>query len=267
VKVRAAAGRLQTLPPIVLRFQTDTPIYPLRISAISPGVVDIRVYCFRERIARIAGYEDRGAYALREDFRRLCPALSEEVADVPWHKLQISRITDTLVAQVMRRLDDRIHDQQPQGPQAFYPFVNLARTVGIAEALTASDAAVANWAEENLPYYMYAKPRPGELPDEHLAALRETGKRQGYPLRDRLLAYIGGHVAAAKRRAAGFGRPDWSGDLMAAQNATGLEGAVILLVRTCEPGDRQVRDLLEEVVRVVGSGNYWGTALRELDRK
>lgn len=26
VKVRAAAGRLQTLPPIVLRFQTDTPI-------------------------------------------------------------------------------------------------------------------------------------------------------------------------------------------------------------------------------------------------
>jgi hypothetical protein len=263
VKVTAAAGQLQTLPPIMLQFPTEVPIYPLRISAVSPGVVDVRVYFFRERTAQ-RPREEEDARAVREDFRKHCPALSEELPDVAWQKLRLSRITDTLVPEVMRRLDDRIHYKGARAAGAFYPVVSLARTVGIAEALVASDAAVAKWAEEKLSYYMYAKPRPGDLDKEHLAALRETGKRLGLPLRDKLLAYIGARVEAAKGRAQSFGRADWRGYLMSAENSPNLEAATILLVRTCAPDDHRVLTMLEETVRVAGSGTYWGDAIMDL---
>lgn len=267
IKVRAVAGRLQTLPPILLQFPTDMPIYPLRISAINPGLVDVLVYYLGARAELPAGYEDLGAYALRDDFRKLCPTLAGEVPDLPWHKLQLSRISDTLTSHVMRRLDDRIHRQTLQGPEAFYPLDSLAQTVGIAEALASSDAAVASWGEARLSYYLQAKPRPGEFPTEQLAALGQAGRRLGPALRDRLLACIGARVTAAKQRAASFRRADWSGYLMTAQDSTNLEGAVILLVRTCEPGDRQVQTALTEIVRATGAGTYWDYALRDLNQR
>jgi len=267
VKVRAAAARLQTLPPILLQFPTDVPIYPLRISAVHPGLVDVLVYYFGPRARLPAGYGDMSGYALRNDFRKLCPALSEEVPDLKWDKLQLARISETLTPQVMRRLDDRIHRQTLQGPEAFYPLVNLAQTVGIAEALASSDAAVASWAEAKLPYYVYAKGGPEGLPAEHLAALGEAGQRLGPALRDRLLAYLGARVTAAKQRAASFGHSDWPRHLMSAENNPQLESAVILLVRTCDPSDRQVQALLTELVRAVGAGTYWDHALKDLKQR
>jgi hypothetical protein len=202
VKVTTAAG-LQTLPPIVLQFPTEVPIYPLRISAVSPGVVDVRVYLFRGRAARRPREEEEGedAFAVREDFRKHCPALSEELPDMAWQKLS---------------------------------------------------------------YYMYAKPRSGDLDKEHLAALRETGKRLGLPLRDELLAYIGARVEAAKGRAQSFGRADWRGHLLNAENGPNLEAATVLLVRTCAPDDPQVLTTLEEIASVAGGGTYWGNALMDL---
>lgn len=267
IKVRAFAGRLQTLPPIRLQFPTDVPIYPLRISAINPGIVAVLVYYLGARAELPAGYGDLGAYALRDDFRKLCPALSDEVPGLPWHELQLSRISDTLPSHVMRRLDDRIHRQTPQGPEAFYPLASLSQTIGIAEALASSDPAVASWGEARLPYYLQAKPRPGEFPAEQLAALGQAGRRLGPTLRDRLLAYVNARVTAAKQRAASFRRADWSGYLMTAQDSMNLEGAVILLVRTCEPGDRQVQDVLTEIVRATGAGTYWDHAQQDLNKR
>lgn len=267
IKVRAVAGRLQTLPPILLQFPSDVPIYPLRISAINPGLVDVLVYYLGAKAELPPGYGDLGAYALRDDFQKLCPALVEEVPDLPWHMLQLSRISDTLTSHVMRRLDDRIHRQTFQGPEAFYPLDSLAQTVGIAEALASSDAAVSSWGEAKLSYYMQAKPRPGDFPAEQLAALGQAGQRLGPVLRDRLLAYISARVTAAKQHAASFRRADWSRYLMTAQDGTSLEGAVILLVRTCEPGDRQVHATLTEIVRATGAGTYWDYALRDLNQR
>jgi len=178
--------------------------------------------------------------------------------------MELGRLADSLVPQAMRRLDDRLHCEPEAGHAGFYPYVTIAKTIGIAEALLSHRAKEAAWAEENLHYYYYRKPRPGDLPPEHLTELRNLGRRLGTPLRDKLLAYIDTYVQAAKRRQEHFGRSEWVRYLGVVGGGPNLEGATILLVRTCDPEDTRVLATLEELAMAPGRNSYFVDALHDL---
>ncbi|MHC5037231.1 MAG: DUF2330 domain-containing protein [Planctomycetota bacterium] len=248
VKVRAETGRNVTLKPLRLDFRTQDPIYPLRISAATRGVMDIRVYAFLDRSIRGPGEEPSphgDTFRVEGAFLQKCPSLAKVRPGLSWTDLWITRLHDQLIPQVMRRLDDRIHILPAESAVRFYSHTCLAKTVGVAEALVSDRPAEARWAEENIYYYAHAKPRPGEFQKEHREALTRLGKAFGAGLRDRLIELI--------RR-----------DRTARNASLPCDGAIILLARTVDPADPVVIRFLEETEGVYKGGDGPINALMDM---
>jgi len=252
VKVRAETGRGVTLKPLRLTFEAERPVYPLRISSVNRGVTDIRLYLFQDANAqpkKTAGPHGR-TFAVRSDIRERCPRLVKAVPKANWEQFLLTRVTDTLVPQVMARLDDQIHHDRGANSVGFSPFITPARSVGIVEALMSEDPDERGWAEQNVAYY-YAKPRPGNVPGEQLAALAQVGRKLGEPLRDKLVSMIR-DVVSIKDTNRSRNRGPW------------CEGAMILLARTAAPSDPVVIRCLEEAATKPAHGNAAINALMDL---
>ena len=248
VKARAETGRDITLKPLRLDFQTEVPLYPLRISAASRGVTDIRVYLFRDTRITISPERQRSygaTFRVNSDMKKMCLQLTEAVRPCNWRQFELTRISDKLVPQVLSKLDDRIYRENAVPGVTFYPYVSLARTAGIAEALMSKNPAEARWAEENIHYYYYAKPRPGKLPAPHLAVLADIGRRFGKPLRDKLIAIIEGLLKSRRQ-------------------GSRCEGALVLLARTSLSADTVVIACLEKAAASQEHGNCAINALMDL---
>lgn len=257
IKVRAERGRDVTLKPLRLDFETRTPVYPLRITAVTRGVTDVRLYLLQLVPAHASLPESpyQPIFQVKDDITTRCPTLVKAVPQVDWRHLAITRIHETLVPQVMTRLDDRIHTQWVERPgrpgrtvplPSIYPaFVDRARIEGIAEALMSDDPHEAAWAEKNIFFYYYAKSSPGELPAAQLAALAEIGKRFGAALRDRLIAMV---AEGARSRG----------------HSVKCEGAMVLLARTASSADPAVIACLEKTAGTVWHGSAATNALRTL---
>ena len=199
VKVRAESGKNVTLKPLRLDFKTDKPVYPLRISALSRGVTDVRLYFFHPAAdpPEPAGYYLSQTFRVKKDIRKMCPTLIAAVPRADLGRLKLSRMSAKLVPQVMRRLDDLIHYDPGDKVRRLCRRFCLARDVGIAEALGSENREEAEWAEGEIGYYRFAKSyyhkkdwHSEDLPAEHLAALADIGKRHGTRLRDRLISII-----------------------------------------------------------------------------
>ena len=268
VKVRAEAGRRVTLKPLRLDFKADKPVYPLRISAANRGVTDVRVFLF-ERPAKLTRPKFNNRYSramwvgTKLDDR--CPKLAAAFPKTRWEGMVLVRITKTFVPQVMCRLDDRLH-APPRGTNKpaerfFHPRPCSAHVLGIAEAMLSDNVDEANWAAENLNRYYYVKPRPGDLPKEDLAALAKLGKRLGLPLRDKLLSKVKGIMRKEAAR-----RPDRRVPYLYGKDDVNVQGALILLTRTCDGEDEVVLKFIEaEAAKRGGRGTFWDSALRDLN--
>ncbi len=190
VKIHTDPTTVQSLPPLAIEFTTGRPIYPIRISALNSGTTDIRAYFFRKgpRVtrdrARRIDTQGEPRYTVRSDFASQCPTLAKELPEVNWERMELARVADVLVPQVMSKLDDRLHGA------SFYTKRTVAKTAGIAEALLSANRAEAEWAESNLSYYYKVKYRSGKIPEEQAEELRRVAKRLGTPLKTKLLAYI-----------------------------------------------------------------------------
>ncbi len=186
VRIRTKPGAIQTLPPLALDFETRYPVYPIRISALNSGTTDVRVYFYRRgrKLPRKRKREGAAAYMVRDDIYSLCPTLTQELPEVDWTRMELSRVTDVLIPQIMSKLDDRF-----QG-NSFYYQRALAKTTGIAEALLSQNSEESAWAKENLRYYDDLKYRKGDIPIEHRDEIKRLAVDLGPALRDKLQSII-----------------------------------------------------------------------------
>ena len=190
VKIHTDPTTVQSLPPLAIEFTTGRPIYPIRISALNSGATDIRAYFFRKgpRVtrdrAKRKGTQGEPMYTVRSDFSSQCPTLAKELPEINWEHMELARVADVLVPQVMSKLDDRLHGA------SFYTKRTVAKTVGIAEALLSANKAEVEWAERNLGYYYKVKYRSGQMPEEHAEELKRVATRLGAPLITKLQSYM-----------------------------------------------------------------------------
>jgi hypothetical protein len=186
VQIHTIPGAIQTLPPLVLDFETRYPVYPIRISALNSGTTDVRIYFYRpgRELPRRRKREGTAAYMVRDDIFTQCPTLTQELPEVDWTRMELSRVTDVLIPQIMIKLNDRF-----QG-NSFYYQRTLAKTAGIAEALLSQNTEESAWAKQNLGYYDDLKYRKGDIPIEHRDELKRLGADLGPALRDKLQSII-----------------------------------------------------------------------------
>lgn len=259
IKINTNPGELQSLPPIALDFETKEPIYPLRISSISSGLTDIRLYYFLEagKIIKRKEYELMSPYAIEKDFPTLCPVLAKEEPDIDWQKMELLRIADKLPPQVMSKLDDRIHKYH------FYPYPSLAKTLGIAEAFVSKNKEEAKWTINRMSYYSFLsgnRYNREKLPKDHLTALHILGKRLGNPLRDKLIEYLEAYGIQKKPR---YYYKSWGRHIN--YSSTDIEGATILLIRACDRHDPKILAILTKGTETDSGGTFWGNALHDLN--
>jgi len=235
VKVGIAPGGVATLQPLRLDFATERPVYPLRISAATPGVTDVRMYFIREGAERpiAAGPGDAG-FRGGDELVTMCPTLAAAFPGLAAEPFAIVRLQQQFVPQILREMDDHVHET-PRGNRDILSFGSpdsAARACGLALALVSDDPAEAEWARDELSYYAYSTPRHGG-PSEHARAdeIRRVTAPVRTELRDLLFQHIdhfrtvpGGHVGMH------------------------IEGALLLAVYSADPSDEVLVHYLERGV-------------------